>query len=328
MMKKILLICLFPILAFATEKNHFEGFVKVATDRELYVDWFKAAPGNPTVVLVNGLTYSTADWDRFTNALVELGIGVFRYDPIGMGKTLLKYAPITADIKIEDQVTDLHKLLVSQGLQNNVNLIGLSYGGGLGLLYATKYPNEIGNLIAMAPYTQPLESQDKWIQAQIWYTRQVQPWNPSTDDELYAFFYHQIVYSTYPTAEPVVLGNPYILEAVYHMGLGIRKFNACDIAASLPKGALHLVVAGRDQYIPRDVMDNFWSKVPDEAKASRTVISNSEHKIPEAVPHFAAALVKEILTNKSVFSNGRNLEADPYTGKISYKGGKLELPKE
>lgn len=328
LLRKILLCVLLPVFAFAAEAGHFKGFVKISDSRELFVDWVQAKEGNPTVVLVNGLTYSTEQWDRFTDALVEKGVGVFRYDPIGMGQTLLKYAPILKDIAIEDQVQDLHALLSVFNLHKSVNLVGLSYGGGLALLYASTYPNEIQNLIAMAPYTEPVASQDQWIRSQIWYTRQVQPWNPATDDELYAFFFRQIVYSTYPSAEPVVLSNPYILDAVYHLGLGIRKFSAEKFVSNLPANAVHLIIAGRDQYIPRALLETYWSKVPASAKASHTVIQNSEHKIPEAVPHFAASLVKEIITNRELFSNGREFEADPYSGALSYQNGSLVLPKE
>lgn len=328
MMKIFFLLLLIPFTVFASQKGRFEGFVKIAENRELYVDWSQAKPGQPTVILINGLTYTTEQWDRFASALVDRGVGVFRYDPMGMGQTLLKYAPVSADIAIEDQVKDLHLLLSIFNLEEKANLVGLSYGGGLALLYATTYPKDINNLILMAPYTEPVASQDQWIQSQIWYTRQVAPWNTASDDDLYAYFYRQIVYSTYPSAEPIVLENPYKLEAVYRMGLGIRKFRAEKIVSKLPANSTHLLIAGRDRYIPRGVLDFFWDKVPEQAKSSRTVIFNSDHKIPEEVPRFSAALVNEIITNGNLFSRGRDFEADPGTGEVQYKNGRIKLPKE
>jgi pimeloyl-ACP methyl ester carboxylesterase len=326
--RKLLALLFVPTFALAAEKGRFEGFVKISDKRELYVDWYQAKPGKPTVVLVNGLTYTTEQWNRFADSLVDRGVGVFRYDPMGMGQTLLKYAPVTEDIAIEDQVKDLHQLLRIFNLEESVNLVGLSYGGGLALIYAATYPKDIENLILMAPYTEPVAAQDQWIQSQIWYTRQVAPWNTASDDDLYAYFYRQIVYSTYPTAEPIVLENPYKLEAVYRMGLGIRKFCAEKIASKLPANTTHLLIAGRDRYIPRGVLDHFWDQVPDQAKSSRVVISNSDHKIPEEVPRFSAALVNEIIMNGNLFSRGRDFEADPSTGMVQHKNGRIKLPKE
>ncbi len=38
-----------------------------------------------------------------------------------------------------------------------------------------------------------------------------------SDDDLYDLFLHQIVYATYPQAEPIVLENPFKLEATYRL---------------------------------------------------------------------------------------------------------------
>lgn len=325
-MKSFLAFLLLPIFAFAAEGQ--KGFVQIKPDREVYVDWTYAKPGLPTVVLLNGLTYSTKHWDKFAAQLSSSGLGVVRFDMMGMGETLLKYAPTMADIAVDDQAEDLNALLKVLKIPMPYNLVGLSYGGGLGILYASKYPQSVGKLIAMAPYTEPMASQDQWIRSQIWYVRQTAPWNPASDDELYAYFFRQIVYTTYPTVEPTVLDNPYKLEAIFRMGLGIRKFIALDVVDKLPAESLHLMIAGRDQYIPRGVMEDFWAKVPAKAKASKTIVYNSEHKIPEAVPRFSAALVKEIIVGNKAFSKGQDLKADPYSGEVTFEGGKLQLPEE
>jgi pimeloyl-ACP methyl ester carboxylesterase len=321
---------LFCSLALATAKptNQFQGFVKISADRELYVDWNYAQPGKPTVVLLNGLTYSTVQWEEFTQALVGKGIGVLRYDAFGMGQTLLKYAPILAPITIEDQAKDLKRLLTKVNLPKPYNLVGLSYGGGLAFAFAEKHTADIGNLIAMSPFTEPLASQDTWIKSQVWYTRQVQPWNPYSDDELYDFFLKQIVYTTYPSAEPIVLENPYKLEAVFRMTQGIRQFLSSASFPFLPPKSFHLMIAGKDQYIPRPLLEKFWEKSPESSRATKLVINNSDHKIPESVPHFAAAWVQLIVEKNPVLDNAIVYQADAETGEVSYIGGKFKVQKE
>ncbi len=305
--------------------THFKGFVKISADRELFVDWNYAKIGKPTIVLLNGLTYSTVDWEKFTQALIKKGIGVFRYDPMGMGQTLLKYAPVLNQIKIEDQAKDLSLLLAKTAIPKPYNLVGLSYGGGLAFAYAEKYKEDIGNLIAMSPFTEPIAAQDQWIKSQVWYTRQMQPWNVYSDDDLYDYFLKQIVYTTYPSAEPTVLDNPYKLEAVFRMAQGIRHFLSSSSYLLLPPHSFHLMIAGKDQYIPRDDLEKFWNLSVVQSRASKIIVKNSEHKIPEAVPGFAASWVQLIVEQSPLLNQSVTFEGDPSNGEITFKGGKFNV---
>jgi len=318
---------LFFFQTSAAEKD-FRGFVKVDSGVQLYVDWKKAEPGRPTVVLINGITYSTTQWSHFAEALGEQGFGVLRYDPQGMGQTLLKYAPILKQIPYQDQIRDLHSLLENLKVKKPYNILGLSYGGGVGIGFAAKYPQEVQKLIAMAPFTEPIRSQEQWVRSQVWLTRQTQPWNFSTDEQLYEYFYRQLVYSAYPVAEPIVLENPFKLEAIYELALGIRKFVVHKVVENLPKHSFHLIIAGHDEYIEREVLESFWEKTPKSVRATKTIILGSHHKIPEEEPHFAAAYVAKILEDSPVFVAGRSFEADPSTGLIKYEDGSFRLPKE
>jgi pimeloyl-ACP methyl ester carboxylesterase len=306
----------------------FKGFVRVRAGVELYTEYFLPQNGQPTLVLLNGLTYSTTQWDRYTEALLKKGYGILRYDMQGMGKTLLKYAPAAKLISYEDQVKDLKALLIQMKVRAPYNLVGLSYGGGIGIRYATIFPQEIKNLVLLAPFTEPIAQTDQWIKYQVWLTRKANPMNPATDDELYDFYLHQSIYMTFPTAEPVVLENPFKLEGIYRLVQGIRKFQAVDVAAKLPRGVVHLILAEKDQYVPGAVLMNFWKKVPAAAKRSISQIMGSEHKMPEAVPQFMASFTAEIIDGNKLFFGGRSFVATPKNGVVRYSGGQFKLPKE
>lgn len=317
--------------SFATKPDEvfhgqtFKGFVQIAPNRSLYVNYVAPKANMPTLVVLNGLTYSTVQWDRFVEPLEKRGVGLLRYDMYGMGETLIKYGPIGAVIPYEQQTADLKLLLNAMRIRPPYNIAGLSYGGGIALSYAMTYPRDIENLIVMAPFTQAIEGQDNWIRAQIWATRRIFPYNTMTDDQLYDFFLRQIVYSTYPQAEPIVLTHPFILESVLRMAQGIRNFRPIENVSKLPHN-VHLMIAGNDQYIPRKVLDGYWDAIPKIAKASRIYVANSGHKLPEDAPNFTAAWVYQIIyKHNPLLYQGRDFEGNTYTGEVRYNGGSFKI---
>lgn len=301
----------------SVEANNFKGFVQVSKGHKFYVDWIKAKGSQPTVILLNGLTYDTTDWDKFVTALAPYGLGIFRYDPKGMGKTLEADGAVTDVIRIEDQARDLNLLTQKVGLTGKLNLVGLSYGGGLAIAFAKNYSSRINKAILISPYTGPIEKQEIYIQAQIAWTRITFPYNPATDEELYAYFLRNIVYFVNPYSEPTMLRSPLKPEAVFQMTQGIRKYDVKSAAALFPKKSVHLVIAGSDQYIPRPMLENFWTSLCSDARASKMIIDYSEHKIPEAFPQFNAQWVNMIMQETPGINDGLSYEADPFDGKIT-----------
>ncbi len=350
----------FVQLSWGARSNpmRFKGFVKIASGRELYVDWVKTEPGKPTVVLLNGLTYSTKYWDAFTEAMAAKGVGVLRYDMYGMGNTLINdahnamtespfaafeaniyralgvppdqidklvHSPVLKGIKIEDQVNDLKLLLDKLKMTDKVNLVGLSYGGAVGIEFSSQYPDRVGNLVAQAPYTEAMGEQVETIGRLINWTRVMFPYNPATDRMLYDFWLRYLVYTTYPSVEPSVLDNPFKLEATYRLAQGATDWKASAFVKDLPPGAFHLMIAGNDQYIKTGVLEKLWTEVPVASRGSRVLVNGSEHKMPEAFPAFVASYVYEIISGNPVIANGTVFDANPRTGVLRYPGGELRL---
>lgn len=296
------------------------GFVKIAKDRELYVDYQKPVGSRPTVVLLNGLTYKVESWDAFTRALQGDGIGVLRYDMQGQGRSLLRIAPLTRNIDYREQVEDLALLLDALRIRGPVHLVGLSYGGAIGLGYSTRFPARVASLVLMAPFVAPLKAQDDWIRLQVQQARILNPSNPASYDDLYDFFLRIMVFATYPAAEPVVMENPFKLEATYRLTQGVRKFNATEIMPQLPTEKIHLVIARQDQYVGNSVHDEFWDKLPPRTRSSRLYIEGSEHKIPEVVPGFAATWVRRIVEGDPLVAGGRTFVGTPWRNEVSQQG--------
>jgi pimeloyl-ACP methyl ester carboxylesterase len=296
------------------------GYVKIDENRDLFVDFQKPVEGKPIVVLLNGLTYRTGSWDSFVYWLSGEGLGILRYDPMGMGKTLIKHGIPTEPIDYKNQVRDLRLLLDALKIRQPVHVVGLSYGGALALEFARQFPKRAATVTVIAPFVAPLANQDAWIKLQVQQARALNPYNPATYDELYDFFLRMNVYTTYPPAEPVVLEHPYKLEGVFRLVQGIRRFQAKEIVKQLPPGKLHLVIARQDQYVPNAVHDEFWEQLPETARASRLYIEGSEHKIPEAVPRFASAWIRRIAEGDKQIGGGKTYIGTPWRGGIVESG--------
>lgn len=315
---------------FASAKPHarpdrYQGFVRISQDRSLFVDFLKPQPGKPIAVLLNGLTYRTASWDKFVAALSADGLGILRYDMMGQGGTLLLKGPAIAPFALRDQVSDFAKLLNALNIQQPVHLVSLSYGAAIGISYAAQHPEMVASQILMAPFIAPLEGQDIWIKLQIQNTRVVNPANPMTDDELYDYFLHVLVYQTYPSAEPVVLEHPYKLEATYRMVQGARKFLAKDYVNRMPAGTVHVVLARRDQYVPNSAHEEFWKQVPKRARGSLLYVEGSEHKLPEAVPAFVASWSRHVIENDTRIRGGKVFEGTPRTSQAKSGSTVIDL---
>lgn len=269
-------------------------WVQVTANKELYVEYYAPEENKPTIVLLHGLTYTTLQWTKLIKELTAKGYGVVCYDMEGMGQSLLKYAPIQAIIPHTSQVEDLNSLLRKLKIKKPYHIAGLSYGGGIAFAYAIKYPQNVANLILMSPYTKPVENLNNIIKAQVAAARLANPFNPFTDDQMYEFFFRQFVYSVYPVTEPIVLENPYKLEAVFRLAQGIGTYVPEKHAAELSVPT-HLMIAENDQYFPKAEFENFWSLLPAKAKKNLFYVKNSEHKIPEAEPKQAADMIQNIV---------------------------------
>jgi len=309
------IVAMFVSVGYGQSLQQQLGLVDI-NGKNLYVEYTKPFGQKPTLIVVNGLTYSTRNWSASMKFLKQKGYGVLLFDLQGMGTTLLSNSMPTSPILYRQQVADIKALVNKLKIKAPYNMVGLSYGGGIIAAYAAEFPKDIGNLILIAPYTEFLETQKNWIKDQIQNTRVAFPHNPASDEELTDYFIRQLVYTTYPAAEISSVENPWKLEGITRLVQGIRMYQPIHDAKKIPKRSLHLVLAEQDQYIPKAVFEKYWNAVPLSSRASRTKVRYSEHKLPEAFPRFVGQFIMGVLEGQPLLFKGETLEANPVTMEI------------
>lgn len=95
----------------------------------------------PAILLINGLSQSTANWMSQVSALSER-YRVITFDSRGQGRSDVGNRPLT----IDEHVDDIIALLDHLGIER-VHPVGFSHGARIGLRLAAKRPNRVGRLV-------------------------------------------------------------------------------------------------------------------------------------------------------------------------------------
>lgn len=315
--------------ATSAGKNRIQNWVKVNSGNEFYFDFIYPQQNKPIVVLLNGLTATTQNWEVLAQSLATKGIGVLRFDFYGQGKTLAKYGVPKAAIGFRQQAEDVKSLLQQLNIPQPYNFVGHSYGGGITQAFVEKYPQLIKNMILMAPYTRPVDSQDLWIKSQVMATKMIFPFNKMDSEQLYDYYLKTFIYSSYPYAEPSILKVPNKLESTFRLVQGIRRYLPEELAAKLPAGRVHLMLGAHDTLVLPYVMDTFWRKANPKAKMSRIFLQSTSHYINDVAPKFSAAWVAQIVMGNGMMFRGSDFIGYPWLGYAQIiNGPKISLDKE
>ncbi len=314
-------------------KPDIEGYFQVAEGREIYARLYRGKSNKPAIVFVNGLTQDTEHWASTLKEARRSGRSVVLFDTFHQGRSLERHIdrvgawrkvglqpilppllgykvifsrrePIFPAVPIEQQALDLAELLRQLKI-DRASFVGLSYGGALSLQLAADRPDLVEKLILVAPYVEPMAEQDQLIRYLMGVYRRTYPLVPLDESELYDFFLRGLVLSTYHLSEPSILKwglfQPY---AASELARGVRMMAASDLVKRLNPRVLHLVIAGLDPYIQREVLIRFWESAPKEVRASLTVVEGIEHKANESVGPFLGGMVSELLAGHREMESG------------------------
>jgi pimeloyl-ACP methyl ester carboxylesterase len=100
-----------------------------------------------TVVLIHGFSIPYKIWDPVVDALVEEGFKVLRYDLYGRGMSDRPRTRYDHDL-FEQQLVELLQRL---GLGDIVDIIGLSMGGSISVVFCDRHPGLVRKLVLIDP---------------------------------------------------------------------------------------------------------------------------------------------------------------------------------
>ena len=160
-----------PPSARAADSQDFAGLVDIGGGRKMYLDC--RGTGSPTVVLVAGLRGSAEDWNiaEKPGPIVFPEVAKFTkvcaYDRPGtpVGEKPSRSDPVPQPTSAASGVADLHALLSAAGETGPYVLVAHSYGGLIGRLYASTYPDQIAGLVlvdALSEGLQDAETPEQW----------------------------------------------------------------------------------------------------------------------------------------------------------------------
>lgn len=113
----------------------------------------------PPLALLHGIGGNSLQWIPNIRDLSE-HYRIYAVDNIyDYGRSIYTQTPKTPD----DFVKWLDECFNALGLQKNINLMGLSYGGWITALYALHYPDRLNGIVLLAPVCTVLPLHTEWI---------------------------------------------------------------------------------------------------------------------------------------------------------------------
>ena len=108
-------------------------------------------PEGQIVILVPGVSVPYATWDPTFPTLADAGFHVLRYDLYGRGYS--DRPDVVYDLDLFDR--QIAHLLSALGLNDPINLVGLSMGGAIVTTFAAHHPKHVRRLVLIDPLVSP-----------------------------------------------------------------------------------------------------------------------------------------------------------------------------
>ena len=107
-----------------------------------------------TLVLIHGGTIPLCIWEPQMEIFRKAGFRILRYDQYGKGFSSRPDTKYSRDLYCRQ----LKELLESLNITSPVDIVGPSFGGAIGVTFASKYPEKVRSLLLISPALNLLNS--------------------------------------------------------------------------------------------------------------------------------------------------------------------------
>jgi pimeloyl-ACP methyl ester carboxylesterase len=265
------------------KNKDFSGLVDIGGGRKMYMECH--GRGAPTVVLVSGARGPYDDWTHVIDSKGEpkpSGSAVFpqvgkftrvcAYDRPGTTRfdgMLSPSTPVRQPTTAQERAADLHALLRAAKQKGPYLIVAHSWGGLIGRLYASTYPDEVSGLVLLDPGSEFMQD--------------------TLTPALWTFFVH----------ESKKLGNPITLEAADYRP-SVRALRAAPPVRGIPAVVLSsdecwFVFPGFDAEASCSAWDAAQDQLAAHLDAEHITDTNSGHFIQGENPNLVIGKVREVV---------------------------------
>lgn len=322
-MKTFLLFLLTAISCVGAlgEPLFIEDSLQFSEGHKVYYRHHPAQPGEPTIVLMNGLIYELENWDEYFKELVDRGFGVVQlaYSTQPESLRLLEpgvrpdfarkrwtlFGPRQRGIEIQSLVDETMAVVDALGV-DRFHLLSLSYGSIPGSVLAHQNADRVDNLILTAPAVMASHRYNAYGMSRHETYLALPSWMQYLyDAELYNTMLPLIMAQGYPPGVKFLD----FFHGVYQMARSTKWFDLKDMAeVELPP--THLFLASQEDPPLYQDQIRFWELMNgNSSKGAVVLFEGAPHALPGVVPEEVAKYTEEIVLG-SLSGGERTVEVD------------------
>jgi len=201
--------------------------------------------GKPILIL-NGIMMSTKSWEPFVESLSHQNM-LIRLDFLDQGQSDQLQGNYTQDIQVE-----VIKALLNELKLDKINLVGISYGGEIAILFAIKYPKCVDRLVLFntTPYTSPWLAEIGHQWNSIGRTRDAKTYYQATIPVIYSPSYYEKRLDWMKKREAFLLpifSNPVFLDRMERLTNSAEHYDARSGLKEIT--APTLIIAADEDYL-------------------------------------------------------------------------------
>jgi len=277
------------------------GMLAVAPDCSIFYQ-HRPAKG-PVWLFLNGLSDDTSSWDPFI-AKFE-GLHTLQVDLRGQGRSLtetqLNDPKKHLRFPFETNSYDLDKLLESLKLTAPINVVANSFGGGVALDFASRWPERISRIALIAPFVLRLDRafpMQRILGLQWGLAKSLglvsAPMAQHFEKSYETFLSHYLNHRYEGR-----LNDPRLRTVAIELTYEIMKFDAFKILELLPEHGVSMLTSEFDTLSPHSLYQEFWRRLPESKRVKWTQLDKGEHLLLEEVPDLVLAWLREVIHPKS-----------------------------